>query len=143
MNQDTHVYCTHCKHLLYCDENLPYCPWSNECDNWNFEDSKPFSERPHYEDRVVCDYHQILKDDAKIFSDIAEISAEESTKILQEVMKTYGYDVNELNEVVDKLNEVGTGYPIPVDEIKKIVGKANDEYYKDLEFDYMAHMDIR
>lgn len=46
---DTHVYCTHCKHLRFCDEDLPYCPFQDECDNWNFEDSKAYKERPKYE----------------------------------------------------------------------------------------------
>ena len=49
LTPDTHVYCTHCKHLRFCDEDLPYCPFQDECDNWNFEDSKPYRERPKYE----------------------------------------------------------------------------------------------
>ena len=64
---------------------------------------------------------EILYDNAKVFSDMAEISVEEATNILLQVMKTYGYDINELNEVIDKLNEVDTGYPIPLEDIKKYI----------------------
>ena len=45
---DTHVYCTHCKHFRFCDE-FPYCQFGDKCDNWNFEESKPYQERPKYE----------------------------------------------------------------------------------------------
>jgi len=110
MNLDTHVYCTHCKHLKYnyfgTPNVTPICVHENECDIWDAEDSKSFSKRPYYEDRAICDYHKVLKDDAKIFSDIAEISVEESTKILQEVMKTYELTDEEASQVIDKLNEI-------------------------------------
>ena len=33
---------------------LPYCPFGDECDNWNFEDSRPHSERPRYEPREAA-----------------------------------------------------------------------------------------
>lgn len=50
MNLDTHVYCTNCKHLRLDDEEIPYCQFEEkECDIWDFNDSKPFKERPMYE----------------------------------------------------------------------------------------------
>lgn len=51
MNKDEHVYCTDCKHFRLDDEYKQYCPFEEECDIWNCEDSKPFSERPKYEKR--------------------------------------------------------------------------------------------
>ena len=52
MNKDTHVYCTHCKNLKLDMETkgFPYsCGFENECEFWDIEDSRAFSERPHYE----------------------------------------------------------------------------------------------
>lgn len=43
---------------------------------------------------------------AKITSDIAEIDVDEATNMLLQVMKTYKIDPNELDEIIDKLNEV-------------------------------------
>ena len=67
LTKDTHVYCTECKYLKYVsdieevDENSddydkwfnslrPECEYSNECCLDDSEDSKPYSERPHYEE---------------------------------------------------------------------------------------------
>lgn len=58
-DKDKHVYCTNCKNvqwILNCiekhkDINTPLncngCVCDN-CDCWNFEDSRPFKERPFY-----------------------------------------------------------------------------------------------
>jgi hypothetical protein len=53
MDKNTHVYCTECKWLRLDDEAIPYCVWSDECNDWNCEDRKPFKERPHYEERRI------------------------------------------------------------------------------------------
>ena len=53
MKPDTYVYCTNCKHFRLDDEEIPYCPYEEkECDIYNCEDSKPYSQRPMYEERV-------------------------------------------------------------------------------------------
>ena len=54
MNPDKHVYCTNCKHFPMntngeCKSNCPNC-YCFGCDCQNWEDSKPFSERPRYEE---------------------------------------------------------------------------------------------
>mgnify|MGYP000999240036 CR=1 FL=1 len=49
MELNDYVYCTHCKHLRFDDEDIPYCLFENECDIWDCEDSKRFGERPKYE----------------------------------------------------------------------------------------------
>ena len=93
MNLDTHMYCTHCRYLKYNNFGTPNvtptCIHENECDIWDAEDSKPFGERPYYEDRTICDYHKVMNENAKIFSDIAEISANEATDILLAAMKAF------------------------------------------------------
>jgi nicotinic acid phosphoribosyltransferase len=48
---DTFVYCTHCKHFRLDDEAIPYCPFEGKCDINDCENSRPFSERPLYEER--------------------------------------------------------------------------------------------
>lgn len=50
MNPDTHVYCTNCFNFRLDDEELPYCCFENKCDINDCEDSKPFKERPYYEE---------------------------------------------------------------------------------------------
>lgn len=53
MNPDTYVYCTQCKWFkLDGEDDVPHCKFSSECDIWDCEDSRPFSERPKYEKRV-------------------------------------------------------------------------------------------
>ncbi|MDD4188453.1 MAG: hypothetical protein PHX04_06870 [Bacilli bacterium] len=44
-----YVYCTDCKWFRTDDEELPYCPYEDECNIWGCEDSKQFKYRPHYE----------------------------------------------------------------------------------------------
>lgn len=51
MNQDKHVYCTDCKWFKLDNEYIPYCIYEDQCNIWNCEDSKPFSERPKYEEK--------------------------------------------------------------------------------------------
>ena len=51
MNPDTHVYCTRCRHFRFEDDEI-LCPHQNECHFWDTEDSRPFRERPKYEDRI-------------------------------------------------------------------------------------------
>jgi len=51
----THVYCTKCKWFKIDDDNIPFCCFSDECDLWDCEDSKPFIFRPKYinaEDKI-------------------------------------------------------------------------------------------
>ena len=48
-----YVYCTHCENFKIIkseadDEIIPYCPFSNECGFYDFEDSRPSPERPMY-----------------------------------------------------------------------------------------------
>ena len=67
ISKDTHVYCTECKHLTYVsdieepDENsekydewidslVPSCEFSEKCNLDDSEDSRPFAERPFYEE---------------------------------------------------------------------------------------------
>lgn len=47
MQKNTHVYCTNCLWFKIINET-PECKYSSECDFWDFEDSRPFSERPRY-----------------------------------------------------------------------------------------------
>lgn len=51
MDENTHVYCVDCKWFRTDDEYKPYCPFEEECDIWNCEDSKPFRERPRYKEK--------------------------------------------------------------------------------------------
>lgn len=46
-----YVYCTRCKYLRFDDEDIPYCPFEDECDDWDCEDSRRYAERPKYEPR--------------------------------------------------------------------------------------------
>jgi hypothetical protein len=32
------------------DEDIPCCPFENECNIWDCDDSKPYKERPYYEE---------------------------------------------------------------------------------------------
>lgn len=50
IDENTHVYCTKCKWFRLCDEEIPYCLYSNECDIEDCEDSRPYKERPKYEE---------------------------------------------------------------------------------------------
>jgi hypothetical protein len=48
---DIPVYCSNCKHFRLDDESIPYCPYEEkECDIRDCEDSRPFRERPMYEE---------------------------------------------------------------------------------------------
>ena len=49
MKSTEYVYCTNCKHFRLDDEDTPYCPFEDECDIWDCEDSRRFAERPCYE----------------------------------------------------------------------------------------------
>lgn len=51
MNEDTHVYCTHCKWFRIDDEDIPYCPFEDTCDIGDCEDSMAYKYRPNYEER--------------------------------------------------------------------------------------------
>lgn len=57
INSDTHVYCTDCKYLAILKDDFldngqaGICPFEVDCDISNFEDSKPFSERPMYQSK--------------------------------------------------------------------------------------------
>ena len=54
MNEDTHVYCTRCKWLEISEidnEYFIHCPFENDCDVDNCEDSMPYKYRPNYEER--------------------------------------------------------------------------------------------
>lgn len=53
MDNNTYVYCTKC---VYCNfEELnktgnTECAYKDKCNNWNPEDSRPYSERPFYKE---------------------------------------------------------------------------------------------
>lgn len=50
---------------------------------------------------------ELINKNAKIFANIAQISVEDSTKILLEAVKSYNIDdlnQDELNNIIDKLN---------------------------------------
>lgn len=53
MEQTDYVYCTHCKHFNLNDDDVPYCPYEDECDIWDCEDGRRFAERPHYESKEL------------------------------------------------------------------------------------------
>ena len=46
------MYCTHCIYFSLDDKEIPYCIWENKCDINDCNDSRPFSERPHYEEKL-------------------------------------------------------------------------------------------
>jgi len=53
LDKDTHVYCTHCKHFAVIQQDdgpAPHCPFMDKCCLWDSEDSRPYSERPYYEE---------------------------------------------------------------------------------------------
>jgi hypothetical protein len=55
MNKDTHVYCTKCKHFVLAEDKIyggfiGTCPNELDCNIWDCEDSKPYEERPLYEE---------------------------------------------------------------------------------------------
>ncbi|GEM_PF-3130382 len=52
MTDDAHVYCANCQNFRTDDKDKPYCPFEDECDIWNCEDSRPFKERPRYEPKI-------------------------------------------------------------------------------------------
>lgn len=51
MNENKHVYCTNCFYFRLDDEELPYCVYEDKCNINNCEDSRPFKERPYYEEK--------------------------------------------------------------------------------------------
>lgn len=51
INEYTHVYCTRCR-WFYIENETPKCKYENECDIWDCEDSKPFKNRPKYEEEA-------------------------------------------------------------------------------------------
>lgn len=53
VNKKTHVYCTNCKHLKLIEgpEFSVSCRFESKCDIWDFDDSKPLKERPHYQSK--------------------------------------------------------------------------------------------
>ena len=51
MDKNTHVYCVDCKWFRLYDEYIPYCVYETTCEINNCEDSKPFRERPCYEEK--------------------------------------------------------------------------------------------
>lgn len=68
---DIHVYCTHCAWFQIKD-GVPDCKYSEECDLWDCEDSRPFSERPKYQLRedILLSLDKMLKD-LKIYGNCA------------------------------------------------------------------------
>lgn len=52
------------------------------------------------------DENNLIYENAKVYANIADISVEEAMEALLQIMKTYECDVNELDEVIDKLNSV-------------------------------------
>ena len=98
MNPDTHVYCTHCKNfkVTYTNDVEPFCLNEKVCDFWNFEDSKPFKERPYYQEGTACDYHSILSDNAKTQSDIAEIRTEAGESMIRKEIEKICYGCREM-----------------------------------------------
>ena len=55
MNENKHVYCTRCKHFRIIEKEkgdfYPECEHIDKCDIWDCEDSKPFKDRPYYEEK--------------------------------------------------------------------------------------------
>lgn len=51
MNEDIHVYCTHCLYFRLDDEKLSYCIYEDKCDINNCDDSMAFKYRPCYKER--------------------------------------------------------------------------------------------
>lgn len=51
MGRNTYVYCTNCRWFKITDD-VPECKYSTICDIWDFEDSKPISERPKYKPKM-------------------------------------------------------------------------------------------
>ena len=47
-DNDTHVYCTKCKSFYVDNDEVPQCEHRHECELNDCEDSKPYSDRPHY-----------------------------------------------------------------------------------------------
>ena len=56
MDENTHVYCTNCEYFRLDDESKPYCPFEGECDIWDCNDSKPFIQRPKYEESIINEW---------------------------------------------------------------------------------------
>lgn len=52
MDKDTQVYCANCKHLkIDLSQDYPFvCDFELDCNIWEAEDSRPFSNRPFYEE---------------------------------------------------------------------------------------------
>ncbi|WP_279146686.1 MULTISPECIES: hypothetical protein [Clostridium] len=55
MDENTYVYCTHCLYFRLDDEELPYCPYEDNCNINDCEDSMIFKDRPHYRERGNLD----------------------------------------------------------------------------------------
>ncbi len=51
MNQNTYVYCTNCKWFRIDDNEIPYCPYEDQCDINDCEDSMSLNYRPYFERR--------------------------------------------------------------------------------------------
>ena len=52
MNQNTHVYCTECARSHLDDSAYTNCGCEDRCDSSVPEDSRPFSERPMYIEKI-------------------------------------------------------------------------------------------
>ena len=52
------------------------------------------------------DENNLIHENAKIYANIADMGVEEAAESLLQVMKAYKYNVDELDEVIVKLNKV-------------------------------------
>lgn len=60
LTNNAYVYCTDCRYFKLRDDelfgkNTPYCdrPTKEYCNDWDMDDSKPYSERPFYREYKV------------------------------------------------------------------------------------------
>ena len=118
--KDTYVYCTYCKHFRLDDEEIPYCPWEDRCDINNYEDSRPYGERPFYEERkedfmkqelhnkyITSDNQHVIYNDGSMIS-WWTIADGNCIEIHQSDLETDNHVFVEIEDLIDITNLIST-----------------------------------
>lgn len=124
MDQDNHVYCTHCEQFEIVGDFTPHCEYENVCCIWNPEDSAPLKERPFYKESLLNKYMDLA---AKLASTIQRLEREGVDLTQSDIL-----NVRKLKTLLGHANPVslekGTGtlikkeiIPCTIDEMRRAI----------------------
>ena len=139
MNKDEHVYCTNCLHFRLDDEEIPYCPFEDECDINDCEDSKSYEDRPCYKSEIkdIRTDEELLEFKDKTLS-LKDYYKRNPDKFAEEILgiKLYPWQKVLLNtwNNLDHCKEYICNLPYRYG--KKMIGDAQLEYMKLMEMDF-------